>query len=336
MPERIDHIDENTKLVLANFGDGFEVIQNGDGSDIEIIKDGESFEMLCARNTHPYCNLAEDRFLETVNSSSHRKEIDEGVIITYLRNKRTLKTETAKTKVSLSKKNIGVRSSIVTHPPELAGLMCAPGEEPNHWIVFRPFNMDYLDPDLFKLNQTLAGLDLAPHFSNLPKIEIQAVPTTQTELPEIEIKELAPKGIISSHEQRLFKTVKGIYLEETQTPEFKIKVLATPGNPKKFKLDIEGVQEIPNSDERLFIFGSSSHQWPEMPDQKKHFTDTHPSSHGYRELIAGHIISEEGKYYFITEEPPTSLEGLKSGIHRLKNVAHDIRREVQGSVHQNN
>lgn len=330
MSEEVEHIDENTKLVLANLGDDFEVIQNDNG--IEITKDGESFEMLCARNTHPYCNLAEDRFLETANSVSQRKEIDEVVIITYLRNKRTLKTETAKTKASISKKNNGVRSAIVKHPAALAGLMCAPGEEPNHWIVFRPFNMAYLDPNIINLNPAFMGLDLATHFRDLPKIEIQAVPTTQTELPEIESKELAPKGIISSHEQRLFKTLKRIYLEEIMTPEFKIKIQATAGNPKKFKLDIEGAQEIPNSDERIFIFGSSSHQWPEMPDQKKHFTDTHPSSHGYREFIAGHIIEEDGQYYFIAEEAPSFPQGLKPQVYRLIDKSQDIRRDIRDSI----
>lgn len=330
----VDTSEQNNIITLGN---NFDVVQTADG--IEITRGSDKFAILCAKSSHPYCNYAEARFAAAAQDPTQRIDSDNREIQIYLRNTKTLRAETVKFRANISRKRKGVQSAIITAPAELAGLMCSPSIDGIGWIVFRPFNHKFYQdaPD----GQTdLDAIKLSPHIKGFPKVETSPTSNSKriTPLPVLELENLAKKGIISAEEKSLFKSVQRLYLDEGfTTTNHKINIHPEEGSNNKFLLDTDGCQEIPATDERLFIFGRSSHQWAEIRDAADNcFSDTQPSSHGYTEFIAGHIISEEGKYYFITEEPPTSLEGLKSGIHRLKNVAHDIIREVQGSVHQNN
>ncbi len=309
----------NQDRALANLGDGFEIILADEQSDtVEIVNGDEKFEVLCAYHAHPYCTLAEDRFVEAFYNPADNWRLvrrDNQQVQIYLRNKKTLASQKATFPADLVLKKNGVRSAIVVSPSSLAGLFCAPADEHNTWVVFRPFSRNFLAPEIAAKYPGLGQVALSPSIDKLPKVDFpllewESRPDTDTS-SSIDLSALAPQGVVSKREKYLFKTVRHLYLEEDE----RCKVRPPVGN--RFKLDTESVTEMPDLNGRFLIFGKPPLRWPEMSDQQTRFTDTHLSSHGYLEFTCGQIVLEDGQYYFITEKPVSTLEGLGSYIHEI-------------------
>lgn len=302
---------------LANLGNGFEITAL-DGQKVEITRDGQKFEILCAYHSHPYCTLAEDRFVEAFYNPNDEWRLvrnNNQIVQIYLRDKQTLAAHRTSFPADLVLKKNGVRSAIVVSPSALAGLLCAPANEYNTWVVFRPFNYNFLAPELAAQFPDLQKVPLGAVVGKLPKVDFPLLEEEDARkngaTPSFDFSTLASQGVISKPERDLFKTVRGLYLAEDE----RCKVL--PPDNNRFKLDTESVQEIPNLKGRFIILSKPEHRWPEMSDQQTRFIDTHASSHGYLEFNCGHIVFEEGEYYFVLEKPLRTLEGLASYVYEI-------------------
>lgn len=302
---------------LANLGNRFEIIAL-DGQDVEIIRDGQKFEILCAYHAHPYCTLAEDRFVEAFYNPTDEWRLVEHknqTVQIYLRDKQTLAAHRTSFPADLVLKKNGVRSAIVVSPSALAGLLCAPTDEYRTWVVFRPFNNNFLAPELAAQYPDLQKVPMGPITGELPKIDFPLLEGEEGRHngtnSSFYFSALASRGVISKRERNLFKTVRGLYLEEDN----RCKVL--PPDNNRFKLDTESVQEMPDLKGRFVVLNKPEHRWPEMSDQQTRFMDTHPSSHGYLEFNCGRIVLEDGEYYFVLEKPLRTLDGLASYVYEI-------------------
>ena len=286
---------------------GFDVKSDENGT--EIVKDGRKFEILCAKPEHPYCSLAEDRFVEAFapeNQSNLSQREDQEVTI-YLRDKDNFQTTTVTFKATLLIKKNGVHSAVVVEPAEIAGLLCAPtGPNYNQWVVFRPFDPDYLDPAIAEANPNLNLLPRSPLSSAIPRIKfpmLEDATQDRNDAHQIEISELATQGIISKNEvAKCLARVRGVYLAEDS--QFKIEA---PIDGTLFKLEIDDATETPSLEREYLILTISTNQWPEMKDVYVRFLHTTPSSHGYHQFTKGKIVIIEGEHYFKAECKPSQL-----------------------------
>ena len=306
----------NPDRALATLGDGFEIVLADEQSGtVEIVNGDEKFEILCAYHTHPYCTLAEDRFVETYydpNDDWRLVRRDNQQVQIYLRDKKTLAAQKTTFPADLVLKKNGVRSAIVVSPSALSGLLCAPTGESDTWVVFRPFNNKFLAPEIATKYPGLGKLPISPSTDRLPKVDFPLLEGENNHRStDVDFSELAPQGTISQRETKHFKSVRSLYLKEDD----RCKVISPVNN--RFKLDTDSVKEMPDLNGKFAVFSKPPLRWPEMSNQQTRFTDTHPSSHGYLEFTCGRIVLEDGQYYFVLDRPLSTLEGLKSYIYEI-------------------
>ncbi len=298
----------SSPLLLGSLGNGFNIaVTDPSKGSVEIIGTGirqdERFSILCAWPDHPYCLLAEDNFLveQLANDdTSPNAPFKNQTVSAFLRNNQTRLVEETSFTADVLIKRFGVHSGIVTNPPELHGLMCAPLYK-DHWVVFRPFNLQHVGKSKSKVddcNFDLSYVGIPSHISGLPRIANPSVNLAAMVPPEeqtfFDVEAISSGAVISLTEMNTyFSYVRGIFIDAK----------SFSAANKSYAVQVRNSDEVPTLGTKFFIFAESTISWPSSAGGE-YFDARGENGKGFYELVTATLESQDGTYVLKCQTTP--------------------------------
>lgn len=313
---------------------------------VEIVKNGDQYDMLNAYPDHPYCEKAEIYFHDAMQKGrthfAHNAKLriyPKQKVAIYLRNRRTFLVEVAIVEADVALKTVNVRSGMTIDPPELGGLICCPPKNPGDpWIAARAYDRQYLAPRYSESRMQLRPPDVVTkHIKRMPHIRPEknhAAGLTEAEERNIDFQSLPPNIILAEKELRHYFTHATFFVDTETSPRYMGQVLTFSETPDP----LEGT---------YYVVSKSPFAWRRLENNEFDFdiSKRDDSGKGYFELVRGRIeprgetTGRKAKKIieFIPEQQP-SKEGLldNATVYKLRpnqaSIVRDTRALVQSGI----
>lgn len=310
---------------------GFEIITHPSHPErTEIVRNGKKYDLLTAYPDHPYCEKAENFFHDIFvkggfSTATSRMHSNQRVTL-YLRDRETFLVEPIEVIADIAQKFTGVKSGMITHPEELAGIMCCPPKDPKgSWIGFRNFDKNYLNSGTGQTpgKHRRTPHIIPPHITHLPNIRPEknlAAALTDKERRDINFAELPPNIVLAGKEFREYFIYSSFIIMSDDEP-YQVKDISKGSGE-------EG--------DAYYIKCKSLYAWRKLEDVNEldfARSTMDDSGKGYFEVIRGSVRTMEGKLQFTPEKAP-SKPGLQSHeVFRIRsNPLKDGLRHTRQSV----
>lgn len=122
--------------ILAQLGEEFEVIEDTNGS-IEIIKGDTRYAIITQLVDHPFCEAAEEHFLEQRNTL---KIVSNATLKIDLRDQSTKAITQIAVKAKLQQKRYVEKTALIVEPEILKGFICEYSDTEQAWVIGRPLS----------------------------------------------------------------------------------------------------------------------------------------------------------------------------------------------------